>query len=134
VTTRDTGAITSRDSSFSVHAVRMDSESLPTGMARSSCWHHWLTASTVSYRAASCPSTPQAAIQLADSLIFLSDWTSEATKLVSASTTAIRPEAGASSTASGLFSPMAMASPRTDSKSDNVTAQSATGTCQGPTI
>ncbi len=46
----------------------------------------------------------------------------------------MRPEAGASSAARGVRSPMAMASPRKPTKSASVTAQSATGTCQGPTI
>jgi hypothetical protein len=51
-----------------------------------------------------------------------------------ASATAMRPDAGASSAASGVRSPMLMASPAKPVKSASVTAQSATGTCQGPTI
>ena len=54
--------------------------------------------------------------------------------LVMTSPTAMRAEAAASITASGVRSPMAIASPRTVSKAASVTAQSATGTCQGPTI
>ena len=54
--------------------------------------------------------------------------------LVIASPTAMRPEAGASSRASTGRSPMLMASPVVASKPVAVTAQSATGTCQGPTI
>src|SRR3546814_554153 len=59
--------------------------------------------------------------------------TSLAARLVSASTTAMRPDAGASMIAMGVRSPIAMAWPATVSKPDNVTAHSATGTCQGPT-
>ena len=46
----------------------------------------------------------------------------------------MRPDAGASALASGVRSPMLMASPAKPLKSARVTAQSATGTCQGPTI
>ncbi len=91
------------------------------------------TALTVSYRAASSPSSPQAAIQLALNLT-LDKSIGAANKLVILSATAIRPEAGASNTANGVRSPMAMASPAKPEKSARVTAQSATGTCQGPTI
>ncbi len=51
-----------------------------------------------------------------------------------ASPTAIRPDAGASATASGVRSPIAIASPAKPLKSASVIAQSATGTCHGPTI
>ncbi len=57
-----------------------------------------------------------------------------AAMLVSASPTAIRPEAGASNTASGARSPIAIASPVYTSKLVVVTATSLTGTCHGPTI
>jgi hypothetical protein len=87
----------------------------------------------VSYSAASSPGSPQAAIQLALSLMRGSS-IGAASRLVIASPTAIRPEAGASSAASGVRSPIAIASPRKPSKSASVTAQSATGTCHGPTI
>ena len=48
--------------------------------------------------------------------------------------TAMRPEAAASSRATGVRSPMAMASPTDTSNELVLTATSATGTCQGPTI
>ena len=54
--------------------------------------------------------------------------------LVIASPTARRAEAAASSSATGVRSPMAIASPVKTSKLVAVTAASATGTCQGPTI
>ena len=54
--------------------------------------------------------------------------------LVIASPTAIRPEAGAFNTASGVRSPKAKASPNAVLKPIKVTATSATGTCHGPTI
>ena len=53
--------------------------------------------------------------------------------LVSASPTARRPEAGASSSATGERSPIAMASPANVSKPSAVTPTSLTGTCHGPT-
>ena len=62
------------------------------------------------------------------------DATRAAARLVSASPTAIRPDAGASSTATGVRSPMAKASPRRVLSPIAVTATSATGTCHGPTI
>ncbi|KAF1009939.1 MAG: hypothetical protein GAK32_01812 [Pseudomonas fluorescens] len=58
----------------------------------------------------------------------------EAARLVRVSPIAMRPDAGASSRASGVRSPMAMASPVYTSKLVAVTATSATGTCHGPTI
>ena len=90
------------------------------------------TACTVAYKAASSPGSPQAAIQLADSLTRFNS-NGAANRLVMASPTAMRPEAGAFTTASGVRSPMLMASPAKPLKSAKVTAQSATGTCQGPT-
>ena len=57
------------------------------------------------------PGSPQAAIQLADRRTFESEPMSAARILVNDSATASRPEAGASSTATGVRSPMAMASP-----------------------
>ena len=54
--------------------------------------------------------------------------------LVIASATAMRPDAGASISASGVRSPIAIASPAWPRKSISVTATSATGTCHGPTI
>ena len=54
--------------------------------------------------------------------------------LVIASPTAMRPDAGAFTSASGVRSPIANASPRFVLKPISVTATSATGTCHGPTI
>ena len=54
--------------------------------------------------------------------------------LVITSPTAMRAEHAASITASGVLSPMAIASPHKDLYAPSVTAQSATGICQGPTI
>ncbi len=70
------------------------------------------TARTVSNKAASSPGWPQAAIQLAESRTSERRRTSAAAMLVIASPIAMRPEAGASSRASGVRSPMDMASPR----------------------
>ena len=46
----------------------------------------------------------------------------------------MRPDAGALTTASGVRSPIEKASPAYSPKPSSVVAQSATGTCQGPTI
>ena len=95
----------------SFQTVRIDSESLPTGIDTPSAGHNSMpTALTVSYSAASWPGSPQAAIQLADSLTRGSSM-GAASKLVMASATAIRPDAAALLTASGVRSPMLMASP-----------------------
>ncbi len=108
----ETGATTSLSTPLSCHLVRIDSESLPTGMLMPSAGHNSMpTACTVSYSLASSPSTPQAAIQLADSLTLPRSLTGAAARLVSASPMAMRPEAGALITASGVRSPMVMASP-----------------------
>ena len=95
------------------HAVFIDSESLPTGIAMPSAGHSSSpTARTVSYSAASSPGSPQAAIQLADSRI-------------SRERADVRREdvgdrlghrqprrtPAASSTATGVRSPIAIASP-----------------------
>ncbi len=119
----------------STHAVRIDIESLPTGMLIPSWGHRSsATARTVSKRAASSPGAPAAAIQFADNFTRVKPVTGAAATLVSASATAMRPEAGASITASGDRSPIANASPAYVSKPRSVVAQSATGTCHGPTI
>ncbi len=112
-TTSETGAMTHFSApSASRQSVRIDSESLPTGMAMPSCGHSsFATARTVAYSAASSPRSPHAAIQLADRRICDSAAMSAASTLVIASATARRPEAGASSSATGLRSPMAIASP-----------------------
>ena len=135
VTTRLTGATTLRaNPPSSVHVVRIDNESLPTGTPMPSSGHSSsATACTVSNRAASSPGSPHAAIQLQDSLT-RSRSTGAASRLVSASPTAMRPEAGASSAARGIRSPLAIASPAKPSYAASVTATSATGTCHGPTI
>ena len=89
---------------------------------------------TVSNRRASSSLEPAAAIQFAESFTSESRLTLAARKLVSASPTAIRPEAAALIRAKGLFSPMAIASPVWALKPVAVTPTSATGTCQRPTI
>ena len=92
--------------------VRIDIESLPTGMPTPSRGHRSrATAFTVSKSAASSPGEPAAAIQFAESFTCESDATGAAARLVRASPTAIRPEAGPSITAIGVRSPMAKASP-----------------------
>ena len=94
-----------------VHCVRMDKLSLPTGIEMPRAGHSSMpTAFTVSYSAASSPGSPQAAIQLADSLTRGSSM-GAASKLVMASATAMRPEAAAFNEANGVRSPMLMASP-----------------------
>ena len=134
LTIRLTGDVTFLSCPLSFHCVRMESESLPTGMDTPSAGQSSKpTALTVAYKAASSPASPHAAIQLADS--FTRDNSiGAASRLVMASATAIRPDAGALMVASGVRSPMLMASPAKPLKSARVTAQSATGTCQGPTI
>ena len=139
VTIRDTGDVTLRatgapSGTSCFHWVRIDKESLPTGIEMPSAGHNSSpTARTVANRAASSPGSPHAAIQLADSLTRARSM-GAASRLVMASATAMRPEAGAFTLASGDRSPMAMASPAKPRKSARVTAQSATGTCHGPTI
>ena len=114
--------------------VVIDNESLPTGIATPSAGQKSsATALTVSNSAASSPGWPQAAIQLADNFTCCSDGTSAAARLVIASPIAMRPLAGPSSTAIGLRSPIANASPCSVRKPSVVTATSATGTCHGPT-
>ena len=111
-TTSESGARTSCGSPPSCHVVRIESESLPTGMPIPSFGHSSsATALTVSKSAASSPGAPAAAIQLADSFTRESEATGAAARFVSASPTAMRPEAGASITAIGARSPIAKASP-----------------------
>ena len=113
VTIRLTGAVTCCVAPVSsVHLVRIERLSLPTGMPTFSAGHSSSpTARTVSYSAASSPGSPHAAIQLA--LSFTRGRSiGAASRLVMASPTAMRPEAGAFSAASGVRSPMHMASPR----------------------
>ena len=112
-TISETGEVTAFESPSSFHVVRIDSESLPTGMLMPSAGHSSMpTALTVSNRAASWPGWPQAAIQLADSLMSEMSPIAAAAMLVTASPTAMRPEAAALMTASGVRSPIAIASPR----------------------
>ena len=112
VTISETGAVTCFVSPASFHFVRMDKLSLPTGTLMPSAGHSSRpTAFTVSYSAASSPGSPQAAIQLQLSLTRGSSM-GAASRLVIASPTAMRPEAGAFSAASGVRSPSAIASPR----------------------
>ncbi len=132
---RDSGPTTALAAPPSCHVVRIDIESLPTGIPTPSRGQRSrATAFTVSKRAASSPGDPAAAIQLAESLTRDSDSTGAAARLVRASATAMRPEAGPSRTARGERSPIAKASPEWPSNDSSVVAQSATGTCQGPTI
>ena len=134
-TISESGETTSSGRPSSCHAVRIDIESLPTGMLTPSAGHRSVaTLFTVSKSPASSPGEPAAAIQLADSFTSERSLTGAAARLVSASPTAIRPEATGSITAIGARSPMANASPAYPSNDSRVVAQSATGTCQGPTI
>ena len=112
VTISDSGAVTLLSAPSSCQRVFIDIESLPTGMVIPSSGHSSMpTALTVSNRRASSPGWPAAAIQLADSLMSEICSMREAARLVRVSPIAMRPEAGASSRASGVRSPMAMASP-----------------------
>ena len=117
----------------SVQLVRMESESFPTGIEMPRPMQKRLAAWTASKSRASSPGAPQAAIQLAESFTRGSS-ISAAARFVSASPIAMREAAAELMTASGVRSPTAIASPRSVSKPSVVTAQSATGTCQGPII
>ena len=111
-TMSDTGLTTSARAPRSSHADRMDIESLPTGMLTPSAGQRSsATARTVSKSAASSPGAPAAAIQFADSLTSESARTGAAARFVSASATAMRPDAGALTMASGVRSPIEKASP-----------------------
>ena len=135
VTIKERGAVTLRSSPFSSHTARSDIESLPTGTAMPRAGQSSIpTALTASWRPASSPGCPAAAIQLQERRICWIPTRSAAAMLVIASPTAIRAEAAGSSRASGVRSPIATASPLWVSKLVAVTATSATGTCQGPTI
>ncbi len=111
----ESGAVTAFSSPLfaSRHVVRIDIESLPTGIAIPSAGQNSIaTASTVSKSAASSPGCPAAHIQLAESFTSPRCAIAAAAMLVIASPTAMRPEAGASMRASGVRSPIAIASPR----------------------
>ena len=132
--TRDTGETTCFSSPLSCHTVRMDMESLPTGILIPNSGHNSIpTALTVSNKLASSPSKPAGAIQFADNLISLSRLILAAAMFVIASPIAIRPEAGPLVTATGARSPIANASPKYSLKPIEVTATSLIGICQGPT-
>ncbi|MNQ92380.1 hypothetical protein D3C85_1078060 [compost metagenome] len=112
VTISDSGEVTLFSAPSACQRVFIDIESLPTGMQIPSSGHSCMpTALTVSYRRASSPGWPAADIQLADSLMSEIFSIRAAARLVRVSPMAIRPDAAASSKASGVRSPMAMASP-----------------------
>ena len=67
MTTSDTGAVTALLVRPSRQAVRIDIESLPTGIEMPSAMQNSRTARTVSYSTASSPRWPAGAIQFADS-------------------------------------------------------------------
>jgi hypothetical protein len=79
-------------------------------MLMPSCLHSPLAAATASKSRASSPGRPHAAIQFADSFMRVSSTSADA-RLVSASPIAIRADAAASMIASGVRSPIAIASP-----------------------
>ena len=111
LTIKETGDVTFWLVPSAFHCVRMDKLSLPTGIEMPKAGHSSIpTAATVAYKSASSPGSPQAAIQLAESFT-RGNSMGAANKLVMASATAIRPEAGASRAAKGVRSPMLMASP-----------------------
>ena len=112
----DTGATTDFGAPSFVsparHALRIDKESLPTGMAMPSAGQSSSpTALTAAKSATSSPGSPQAAIQLAERRTSPSARTSAARMFVTASATASRAAARESSSATGVRSPMAIASP-----------------------
>ena len=97
----------------SSHCVRIDKESLPTGIEIPKAGQSSMpTALTESNNLASSPGLPQAAIQLADSLMSSMLSISAERILVIDSATAMRAAAGAFITANGVLSPIDMASPR----------------------
>ena len=112
----DSGETTALFSPLSCQVVRIDMESLPTGMLMPSAGHNSLpTACTASNKAASSPGWPAAAIQLAERRISPISLTAAAARLVIDSPTAIRPEAAGLIRAIGLRSPSAKASPSKES-------------------
>ena len=84
--------------------------------------------STVLNRLASSPSSPQAHIQLPESLIFSIEPIYAEDIFVIASAMARRPDAGASITATGVLSPIAIALPVCALKECIVNPTSETGT------
>ena len=133
--TSDSGEVCVRVSPSCCQTAFIDSESLPTGIAMPRLGHSSSpTAFTASNRRASSSPWPQAAIQFADRRMSDSLAMCAAARFVIASPTAMRALAAASTSAMTGRSPIAIASPVVASKPVAVTAQSATGTCQGPTI
>ena len=132
--TRDKGDVTFFEVPSCSQVVCIESESLPTGMTRPSLLQRSkVTALTVSYNACFCASVSMDDIQFAENLMSLI-FSTEADKiLVMASPTANRPEAEGFKVATGVRSPIAMASPRKELWSLIVTPTSLTGICQGPT-
>ena len=134
-TISDTGEVTAFESPPSCQRVCIDKESLPTGIVIPSAGHSSMpTASTASNNAASSPEAPIAAIQFADKQISSIRSMLAAPILVIASPTAMRADAELDKIASGVLSPIAIASPVYPENPEEVTATSATGVCQGPTI
>ena len=112
-TISDSGATIFRVRPSCCQLVFIDSESLPTGIVMPSAGQNSSpTAFTVAYRSASSPGSPHAAIQFADNRTSEIAAMSAAAMLVIASATAMRPDAGASSSASGVRSPIAIDSPQ----------------------
>ncbi|CSC96014.1 Uncharacterised protein [Vibrio cholerae] len=108
----DSGEVTSFCSPFSCHLVFIDIESLPTGIVIPSAGQSSSpTAFTASYRPASSPGWPAGDIQFAESLMRFSSPISVAAMLVIASPTAKRAEAPKSNSATGVRSPIDIASP-----------------------
>ncbi len=133
----ESGAVTAFGSpvTASCQVVFIDRESLPTGIDTPSAGQSSIpTACTVSKSEASSPGCPAAHIQFAESFTSPILSIDAAAMFVIASPTAMRPDAGPSINAAGVLSPIAIASPRKVAYPIVVTAQSATGTCQGPTI
>ena len=135
VTINDSGAVTLRCSSAVRQPVRIDSESLPTGMAIPSA------RAELQPDGANRVVEPRVLAVVAGrrhpvrrQLDVRRRAIGAEAMLVIASATAIRAEAAASSSATGARSPIAIASPVVTSKPVAVTAASATGTCQRPTI
>ena len=109
---KESGEVTLFCSPFSCQVVFMDMESLPTGMVKPNCGQSSSpTAFTAAYKPASSPLWPAADIQLADNLMRLMSPMFVAAMLVMDSATAKRADAAKSSNATGVRSPMDMASP-----------------------
>ena len=108
----DIGEVTDLSSPSSCHAVRIDIESLPTGIVIPNLGQRSIpTASTVRNNFSSSPGDPAAHIQFADSLMSFISPIRAAHMFVKASPIAILPEAGPLTNASGVRSPIAIASP-----------------------